>query len=125
MRLTTMTWLKLESIGKPQFNKTSQGTIREHMMTIAKWLSECHMGSRISITLARTESELNQGKQEIELGEYSNFLDSLNEIADNELSTATHICAHVNTVVRKIPNQTEPVEYCTDCSLFAGEWESK
>lgn len=85
MKLTTVVWLSCESKGKPTHNIKKQCTVREALMTIAKWLMEVYMGSHIEIRIARTEFELNINGKKVDFDiekDFTAFMQSIESETD-------------------------------------------
>lgn len=58
MKPETKVWLKCESIGRPADTLVMQCSVREAMKVQANWILGVYMGSKIRISMARTEAEL-------------------------------------------------------------------
>jgi hypothetical protein len=58
MKPNTMVFARFSSTGKPRFNKETSGTVAEVMQELIRWVFECHMGTSLKITFARTAEEL-------------------------------------------------------------------
>lgn len=58
MKLNTRVWIRMQSKGRPKFTVTKQVVIRDAVLEIARWLTDVYMGSRLEISIARTEEEL-------------------------------------------------------------------
>jgi hypothetical protein len=58
MKLSTEGWAKFESIGKPESTQIISGTNQQIVMQFVSWLKDVYMGSRIQLTIARTQEEL-------------------------------------------------------------------
>lgn len=60
MKPTTEVWYRFESVGRPECLRQDKATVRTLTLDLANWLLATYMGSKIRITLARTEEELNE-----------------------------------------------------------------
>lgn len=86
MKLSTQVWTRMESKGKPQQTQTFHGDVRESIMHIAGWLNGVYMGSKIVITMARTEAELEESKRSSDVKDMIAELDGmLADRPDNQL----------------------------------------
>lgn len=86
MKLSSQVWMKLESVGRPNDTKIIHATVRESMFHLAGWLNEVYMGSKIRITLARTQAELEESKRSSDVKDMLAELDGLlaNDAPDGE-----------------------------------------
>lgn len=119
MKPHTRNWLRLENKGKPSDTVTGEGTIRDHIMMIAEWLTKIHMGSRVIITLARTELELNR-KTDGGTPELSDIQSELTDMLaglEREESSGNGSSSHRETFCadHDCPNQTDHVAGSTGC----------
>lgn len=60
MKLDTNVAVRLESKGKPEFNKTHVGTVRDCALLIVRWLNESYMGDHMQILIARDVDKLDE-----------------------------------------------------------------
>lgn len=63
MRLTTEVWAKFESKGRPNETRVVNNQVGLVAKELLGWLVEVPMGHYIRVTIARTESELEQHSQ--------------------------------------------------------------
>lgn len=63
MKPETKVWLKCESIGRPADTLVMQCSVREAMKVQAQWILGVYMGSKIRISIARTEAELGDDRR--------------------------------------------------------------
>jgi hypothetical protein len=82
MRATTeLHWL-FESVGKPQNTQQGKGSVREALRAQVEWLDSVYMGSKIRVTLARSEADLfpaKSGGTSSMVSEFESMLDLIGE----------------------------------------------
>lgn len=88
MKESTIVWAKFESKGYPDKTMTMQGTTKEIAIAWFKWTLESgvYLASRMIMTIARTEAELDATSNQAAADDLSDELDAiLNRQAELEV----------------------------------------